>query len=272
MLANDPQFSADLSHQFAEKYGFVYVTSSPRYPQSNGEAERAVKMLLKKNWDPYIALLNYRALPLQNGESPAELLMGRKQRTRLRTQLPALPCVLDKKVGSEKLDLAKESEEIYRTNQERNFDQRHHAKDLPQLGPGDCVWIRDQDRHGEILWRMNHPHLYLVRTDMGSARKNRSALVHTGAIRDDPPEQWTDSTGTWNVLVPQPAVVTSPRLSTQWVSMPDTPVRQQTPKTPRVPERAQLQPTQLASPAARPVPTYITRARRVSKPSRRLDL
>ena len=99
MLDNGPQFSADLFHQFAEEYGLV--SSSPRYPRANEEADqvvRTVKMLLKKNLDPYIALLNYRALPLQNGLSPAELLMGRK----LRTQLPALPCVLYKKGGSDR--------------------------------------------------------------------------------------------------------------------------------------------------------------------------
>ena len=147
MSDNGPQFSADLFHQFAEEYGFVHVISSPRYPQANGDAERAVRtvrMLLKKNYDPYIALLNAKALPLQNGLSPAELLMGCK----LRTQLPALPCVLDKKVGSDKLDLAEEREEVYRTNQQRDFHQRHRAKDLPQLKPGDCVWIRDQKSLG----------------------------------------------------------------------------------------------------------------------------
>ena len=55
MSNNGPQFSVDLFHQFAEEYGFVHVTSSPGYPQANGEAEwavRTVKMLLKKNSDP----------------------------------------------------------------------------------------------------------------------------------------------------------------------------------------------------------------------------
>ena len=58
----------------------------PRYPQANGEAVRAVrtiKGLLKKNADPYLALLMYRSSPLQNGLSPSELLMGRKLKTTL---------------------------------------------------------------------------------------------------------------------------------------------------------------------------------------------
>jgi hypothetical protein len=51
----------------------------------NGLAERGVqtiKMMLKKS-DPYIALLSYRATPLANENSPAELLMGRKLQTLL---------------------------------------------------------------------------------------------------------------------------------------------------------------------------------------------
>ncbi|UYV61427.1 hypothetical protein LAZ67_1004797 [Cordylochernes scorpioides] len=44
-------------------------------------------LILKKNQDPSLGLLEYRSTPLENGYSPAELLMGRK----LRTTLPIAP-------------------------------------------------------------------------------------------------------------------------------------------------------------------------------------
>uniref|UniRef100_A0A8C7WMF3 Gypsy retrotransposon integrase-like protein 1 n=2 Tax=Oryzias sinensis TaxID=183150 RepID=A0A8C7WMF3_9TELE len=90
---NGPQFSGAVFAEFAQSYGFHHITSSPKHPQSNGEAERAVKTvkeLLKKAADPYLALLAYRATPLQNGYSPAQLLMER----RLRTTVPTLPALL----------------------------------------------------------------------------------------------------------------------------------------------------------------------------------
>ena len=89
MSDNIPQYSATVFEEFAKEYGFTHVTSSPKYPQANGTAERAVKIvkqLLKKNQDPYLAMLAYRSTPLENGYSPAELLMGQKIHTTLPTQ------------------------------------------------------------------------------------------------------------------------------------------------------------------------------------------
>ena len=57
---NGPQYS---SEAYAE-----HVSSSLCYPQSNGEAEQAVqteKNLLKKEGDPYLALLLHRSTPLK---------------------------------------------------------------------------------------------------------------------------------------------------------------------------------------------------------------
>ncbi len=40
---NGPQFSGAAMKAFASDYGFDHVTSSPKFPQSNGEAERTVQ-------------------------------------------------------------------------------------------------------------------------------------------------------------------------------------------------------------------------------------
>ncbi|UYV63822.1 K02A2.6-like [Cordylochernes scorpioides] len=84
---NGPQFGS-LFKEFAHDYGFTHVTSSPRYPQSNGFIESFVKIVkerISKSKDPYLALLAYRATPLANGFSPAELSMGRRVRTTIPT-------------------------------------------------------------------------------------------------------------------------------------------------------------------------------------------
>ena len=73
---NGPQYSSYEFTLFADSYGFQHSTSSPHYPQSNGQAERMVSP------DPFMALLTYRATPLPwCGLSPAELCMGRQIRT-----------------------------------------------------------------------------------------------------------------------------------------------------------------------------------------------
>ena len=90
---NGPQFIAADFAKLADKYGFTHTTTSPGYPQPNGEIERTVqtvKNMLKKTREPQRALLAYRSTPLQHGFSPAELLMGR----RIRSMIPTSPSQL----------------------------------------------------------------------------------------------------------------------------------------------------------------------------------
>ena len=42
---NGPQYSSEAYAKFAQEFQFEHITSSPHYPQSNGESERAVKMV-----------------------------------------------------------------------------------------------------------------------------------------------------------------------------------------------------------------------------------
>ena len=171
---NGPQFSGHTMREFAVDYGFKHVTSSPKYPRSNGEAERAVqtvKNLLKKARDPYRALLAYRATPLSNGYSPAQLLMGR----RLRTTVPALPETLQPALPD--LQALQHKERERRWIDAKCFNQRHRARDLTKLSPGDHVWISDAKAQGTVISKHHSPRSYLVSGPQGTLRRNRHHLV-----------------------------------------------------------------------------------------------
>jgi hypothetical protein len=173
---NGPQFASETFSDFAKTYGFTHNTSSPRYPQANGESERAVrtaKEILKKNQDPYLALLSYHSTPLQNGLSPSQLLMGRQ----LKTQLPVHLVNLKPRDLTSELARVRSKEKMYRKAQGMAYNRRHRVRELPILEPGDEVWVKDQSREGEILSPTRNPRSYLVKTDKGVLRRNRTALV-----------------------------------------------------------------------------------------------
>jgi len=74
---NEPCFTSETFRLFYTdpRWKFNFYTSSPRYPESNGLAERAVrtvKGMWSKDPDRDGALLAYRDTPLQFGFSPAK--------------------------------------------------------------------------------------------------------------------------------------------------------------------------------------------------------
>jgi transposase InsO family protein len=173
---NGPQFTAREFVRFSEEYDFVHITCSPYHSQGNGEAERAVqtvKNLLKKADDPYIALLNYRATPLQQGSSTAELLMSRK----LRTRVPALPS----QHVPQQLDhgMFKQVDTRMKMQQKKTFDNRHKPKPLPQLGSGKKVWVKGhKDTEAVVVGPAlaNPTRSYQLNTSGGNVRRNRAHL------------------------------------------------------------------------------------------------
>ena len=170
MSDNGPQYSSYQFSYFAKDYGFTHLTSSPHFPQSNGEAERGVKTikeLLKKSSDPYLALLTYRSTPLQSGYTPSELLMNRK----LRTTVPILREQLEPSIPDRNHLFTKEKEA--RDCQKQNFDRRHRAKTKDVLQPGDLVWIPDNKCSGTVTQQWEN-RSYEVFTSRGqNLRRNR---------------------------------------------------------------------------------------------------
>ena len=178
---NGPQFASCEFSQFSEQYGFEHSTSSPRHPQGNGEAERAVqtiKNLLKKAQDPYIALLNYRTTPLKQGSSPAQLLMGR----RLRTKIPAM--VSQYKPRWRHLSQFEKADAREKKQQKSCYDQRHRASPLPPFNKGQQVWVKQpNDQEAVVLNKTRrepdqgaNERSYLLQTPLGQIRRNRLHL------------------------------------------------------------------------------------------------
>ena len=182
---NAKYYMSDEFKLFSMDYGFKHVTSSPGHSSGNGEAERAVqtiKRLISGKEDPCIALLNYRATPLANGYSPAELLMSKK----LKTKIPISPEQLKPKlVDSAKVQVYEENS---KNNQKINFDRRHAAKSLEQLKGGDEVYMPDRSQPGVVVGQHTE-RSYRVETPSGVYRRNRVQLnkLPTASNNTSPP-------------------------------------------------------------------------------------
>ena len=176
MSDNGPQFASELFANFTRDYGFTHVTSSPRYPQSNGQVERTVqtvKRLLKDSEDPYMAVLTYRTTPFPwCKKSPAELLMGR----RLRDNISVLPTSLIPQWSY--LDDFREKNKRFKELQKRNYDRQHGTRDLSLIPDDSEVWIRTegQTTSGTVIRPGDAPRSYLVDTPTGQIRRNRQHL------------------------------------------------------------------------------------------------
>lgn len=117
------QYSSCEFAEFASSYQFRHITSSPLFPQSNGQAERTIqtaKRLLKNAKDPYMTLLTYRSTPLAwCNLLPAELFMGRC----LRTTLPQVDEQL--RPQWKYLEAFRKQNNEFKQKQKLAYDRRH---------------------------------------------------------------------------------------------------------------------------------------------------
>uniref|UniRef100_A0A1A7XP55 Gypsy retrotransposon integrase-like protein 1 n=1 Tax=Iconisemion striatum TaxID=60296 RepID=A0A1A7XP55_9TELE len=176
MTDNGPQFTADQFQRFAAEYDFRHTTLSPRYPQSNGMAERAVKTAkgILQQKDPHLALMSYRSTPTEpTRESPARLLMGRE----IRTTLPVLTECL--KPLWPDLEVVKLQDAKAKRSYEKYYNRRYSTRPLPPLSTGDKVRVKlDEEKTWTTTATVQHqettPRSHVLKTEHGATpRRNR---------------------------------------------------------------------------------------------------
>jgi len=177
--------------EFAEKWDFIHNTSSLRYPQSNGLAEKTVqtvKRIFDKSeadgQDPYLGILAYRSTPLDIGQSPSQLLMGRT----LRTTLPVLRDQLNPKIPN--TSLIQDKMEMSRQREKKYYDLG--AKPFPYINIGEYT-IFQQDNHTwkpAVVTKQVNSRSYVVKAPTGNTyRRNRR---HHTKSNESPPSNSID--------------------------------------------------------------------------------
>lgn len=182
---NGPCFSSGSFRSFLTQYGIEHRTSSPRFPQSNGMAERhiqTIKNLMKKcirenkPWLNELLALRNTPIDAQLPYSPAQLLQGRS----LHEGLP---------INTEKLipksydrSLVRSGLEIRQANQKLYHDRS--ATDQRVIKEGELVRVLiDRDWVLGEVQRMVTPRSYVIRTESGTYRRNRSQVRPTGEMK-----------------------------------------------------------------------------------------
>lgn len=191
---NGPQFSSHEFSRFATKLGIEHLTSSPRFPRSNGMVERhiqTVKNMIKKcisegsSWQ--LGLLGLRNTPGNDGlASPAKLAQGRSLKENVPVRLSELfPCQYDRAEVTAQLD------------RRAGVMKWHHDKTAgPQqatLESGATVRVRHNDEWvpGQVEGSVG-PRSYIVSTQKGKMRRNRQ---HLRPSNEDLPASWEGRSG-----------------------------------------------------------------------------
>ena len=109
--------------------------------------------------------------------------MGR----RLRTKVPTIPDLLKLQLVPTGDVAAREQRQ--RANTKAHFHSHHRASNLPELYPGDEVWVRDTGGNATVSSQLPQPHSYSLVTDGGTnIRRNRQALVRTSVNAEPDPD------------------------------------------------------------------------------------
>ncbi|XP_041475767.1 uncharacterized protein K02A2.6-like [Lytechinus variegatus] len=163
---NGPCFTSEEFAMFMKMNAINHIRGAPYHPATNGLAERAVqtvKRALRKMSGPLQTrlarfLLSYRTTPqATTNQSPAELLMNRKLRTRISSVLPDVNATVEKKQFSQtahtsrKLREFKIGEEVLVRNYGRG-NQWLPGKVVERNGPVSYV-VNVNTNNSTLTWK-----------------------------------------------------------------------------------------------------------------------
>lgn len=178
---NGPQFSSEEFHKFATRWGFKHVTSSPRYPQSNGKAENAVRTIKRlftkcaeSGQSEIRALLDWRNTPTEGMEtSPAQRFLGRRCKTLLPIHTELLQPRFDTKEDKKALYHLKDKQKLYYDRQVKPLNPLNTGEVVRMQLPGEKTWTPG------LCVGQSGPRSYNVNVGGREYRRNRRQIMST---------------------------------------------------------------------------------------------
>jgi len=181
VIADNQPFNSVECKEFSNEWDFKFLTSSPTYARSNGQAEKAVgivKQMLRKchhdNTELQDALLKYRNSPVAGLKlTPAQMLLNRV----VRTKLPVPSSQLKPKVPQNVREKIQEKQKTYQKYHDATAQRNVTFKD------GDKVYTRSRVENkwtsGRILTKHHTPRSYKILQENGrEVRRNELHLKH----------------------------------------------------------------------------------------------
>ena len=143
---NGPQFKSEQFQSFLRQNGISHRRVTPLWPQANGEVERQNRSIMKRiriaqaekrNWEEELQtyLMMYRASPhTTTGVSPAELMFGRK----LRTKLPDLT------FRATDIDIEIRDRDVEKKEKGKIYSDEKRNAQKSEIRTGDKVLVRKE--------------------------------------------------------------------------------------------------------------------------------
>ena len=160
---------------------------------------------------------------------------------KLKTKIPTLPTTLSP--STPRFQELERKGSIQKQKQKMTYNSRHVAKEASPLQKGDTVYIKDMKKSGTVIDNHHNPRSFIIQTDSGVIRRNRTNLVPTSENNSPADTTKTSDSGcrsfspqcshsnSTTAPLQQPDLQSSPPASSPPPDVPPPPVqRNETPK------------------------------------------